>query len=858
MGSPHQHERVPLADLRRACAELENSLGSGEAGDAEAVFTAHPALGDDPDAALEVIYTEFVARERLGLRPEPSDYYARFPRWREGLQELFDIHRAAGGNSAMFASGAPQIDPEREYSGTVNERAATRRLGNYELIGEIGRGGMGVVYKARQIGLNRLVALKMILTGEDAGLSERARFRREAEAAACLHHPNIVQIHEVGEHEGRSYLSLELVEGGTLDDFLTGTPCSAQESAKLIETLARAIHHAHEQGIVHRDLKPANILLQSVPTDTLERGKKPAAVKGPKVSGSCATLTGCVPKITDFGLARRLPDGETSTDLPAGPTRTGAIVGTPAYMAPEQTLGHSRDTGPAADIYALGAILYELLTGRPPFMGVNVLETLEHVRLRDPLPPSRLLPGLPRDLETICMKCLRKEAGQRYKTAEALADDLRRYQLGEPIHARPTPTWEKAWKWAKRRPAIVFLLVALGMTLAGGVTGVAVSWRQTAAALDREREQKNELEKVLAEKLISLAQRDWIANDLELAQRHLDECPPAHRGHEWRYLNRVCNACLGVLETGESPADVRSIVWSPDGRSIAASAYLRGTFAVWDPTTGVRRFTVKGSSPHQANQLAFNSEGLLVSVTRVGATINSQDFEVRTLEMEKGREVSSQVLSVPSDGGYTRLMASGRSIAIGDRSQGSLMVLDIPSQTMSTSLTLPKGLVFTPVMSADGQYLAWWSNRQEVHIWDTVTGQLTVPPIPTKVGQIMAFSPDGSRIAVAGYHRETNLAIALVRETRTGKEIASMRIQGGNLFQCVAFSPDGRRLATSGMGHCVVVWDLETGREELTFRGHRDQVLSLAFSPEGDRLASGSRDGTIRIWNVRPFDPAAD
>ena len=550
----------------------------------------------------------------------------------------------------------------------VDECDIARRLGNYEMIGEIGRGGMGVVYKARQVGLNRLVALKMILAGDDAGPYERARFHREAESAARLHHPNIVQIHEVGEHDGRPFLSLEFVDGGTLEDALVGAPWPSAQSARLIETLARAMHHAHQQGVVHRDLKPANILMQSVTTEITGQevpGERSQANPS-SFSSSAETphhpAVHRVPKITDFGLARQLSGGEGSTQGPAGPTQSGAIVGTPAYMAPEQTLGDGRVVGPAADIYALGAILYELLTGRPPFLGLSVLDTLEQVRHRDPLSPSRLLPGLARDLETICLKCLRKEPGHRYETAAALADDLGRFQRGEPIHARPTPAWEKAWKWAKRRPAIVLLLAALGVTAAAGGTGVAMSWRQTVAALDREREQKNELEKALASKLISLARSYWMANDIEAARRHLDECPPAYRATEWRYLDRVCNGCLCVCPSIGSPADVRSIVWSPDGRSLA-STYTLGTFTVWDPNTGIPRFTVKGPSLHQIYQLAINSDGLLVSVSWGGTTIK-RVYEIKTLDVQTGREVSSQAVSSPVNGANATLCANGRRIAL--------------------------------------------------------------------------------------------------------------------------------------------------------------------------------------------------
>jgi tetratricopeptide (TPR) repeat protein len=318
-------------------------------------------------------------------------------------------------------------------------------VAGYEVLGVLGRGGMGVVYRARHITLNRPVALKMILAGVHAGPGLRARFLAEAEAVARLQHPNIVQIYEVGEAGGCPYLALEYVDGGSLADRLRGTP-PARDAAGLVETLARAVHAAHEAGIVHRDLKPANVLLG--------RGdKRPACPPGRKLTSEDAC--GYEPKITDFGLAKRLDD--------AGHTSTGAVLGTPSYMAPEQAAGRNKDLGPAADVYALGAILYEVLTGRPPFKGETPLDTLEQVRSREPVPPSGLRPKVPRDLETICLKCLRKEPGRRYASALVLADDLRRFRDGEPIAARPPGPAERALKWARRRPAVASLIAALGV-----------------------------------------------------------------------------------------------------------------------------------------------------------------------------------------------------------------------------------------------------------------------------------------------------------------------------------------------------------------------------------------------------------
>jgi serine/threonine-protein kinase len=324
-------------------------------------------------------------------------------------------------------------------------RSAKAAVVGYEILGELGRGGMGVVYKARQVSLGRLVALKMILAGAHASSDNLQRFKAEAEAVAQLQHPNIVQVYEVGSRNGLPFFSLEYVAGGSLAQKLAGVAMPAREAAAVSETLARAMHHAHEKHIVHRDLKPANILL--TPDGT--------------------------PKITDFGLAKRL-----ETD--AGQTGTGAILGTPTYMAPEQAQGRTRDIGPLCDVYALGAILYDLLTGRPPFKGETVLDTLQLVQSVEPVPVRHLQPKVPRDLETICLKCLEKDPRKRYASALDLAADLRAFLDGKPIQARPIRTWERALKWARRRPALAALVVvSAAAVLALSVGAVVVAARET-------------------------------------------------------------------------------------------------------------------------------------------------------------------------------------------------------------------------------------------------------------------------------------------------------------------------------------------------------------------------------------------
>ena len=346
---------------------------------------------------------------------------------------LLDVPKAGTPVGPGVVSG-----PEVQFDG-----ADLPVVPGYEIVAELGRGGMGVVYLARQCSLKRLVALKMIVAGAHADPMARTRFRTEAEAVARLTHPNVVQIHEVGEHDGRLFLALEYVAGGGLEKQVRAAPLHEREAARLAETVARAVHYTHQNGILHRDLKPSNILVTADGT----------------------------PKITDFGLAKLI-------DVDTGATKTEALIGTPNYMSPEQAAGSAKEIGVPSDVYSLGAILYELLTRQPPFRGVSVLNTLEQVRTQEPMPPRRLCGSISRDLETICLKCLEKKPTNRYPSAEALADELRRFLAGEPIQARPIPAWQQAWRAARRRPGLMACVAGAVALLCLALT----SWWYTSVA----------------------------------------------------------------------------------------------------------------------------------------------------------------------------------------------------------------------------------------------------------------------------------------------------------------------------------------------------------------------------------------
>jgi len=474
-------------------------------------------------------------------------------------------------------SPAPAVDSYATLppAGVQGSSGAAGLVPGYEILGKLGEGGMGVVYKARHVKLGRLVALKMILSGGHAREAELARFRTEAEAIARLQHPNIVQVYEVGEHDGKPFFSLEFCSGGSLDSKLDGTPLPPQDAARLVETLARAMHAAHEKSVIHRDLKPANVLLSEDGT----------------------------PKITDFGLAKKLDD--------VGQTASGAIMGTPSYMAPEQAGGKSKEIGPACDVYALGAILYELLTGRPPFKSATHLDTIMQVAMDEPVSPSQLQPKTPRDLETICLKCLHKAPEKRYASAAKLAAELRRFQDGEPIEARPAGWAERGWKWAKRRPTAAALtlvsVVALLVLLVGGLWFNARLTEQRNEALGQKAQAETQLRR--AEWLVyagqlARAQSAFENNDARVALQLLEECQWDLRGWEHRHLwTRLSSKATFVGHT----SSVTSVAFSPDGRRILTGS-LDQTAKVWDAAKCQELFSLKGHT-HFVLSVAFSPDG---------------------------------------------------------------------------------------------------------------------------------------------------------------------------------------------------------------------------------------------------------
>jgi WD40 repeat protein len=718
----------------------------------------------------------------------------------------------------------------------------------YDILAEIGRGGMGVVYRARQTRLGRVVALKMILAGGHAGEQDLERFRNEAQAAARVQHPNIVQIHEVGEHDGLPFLSLEFCGGGSLETKLAGTPLPPAEAAALVETLARAMHAAHAKGVIHRDLKPANVLLT-------EDG---------------------IPKITDFGLAKKLDD--------VGHTATGTVMGTPSYMSPEQAHGAGGTSGPAVDVYALGALLYECLTGRPPFRAATQMDTLVQVLSDDPVPPSRLQPRTPRDLETICLKCLRKEPARRYASAAELADDLHRFLHDEPIAARPAGRVERLARWVRRRPAEAALLVAVALVALAGAAGIWWKYREAqeqrdwaenearlrGEALEAARRAEKAADEARAEAQlkavqlrdqlgrtamlayvgkIALADRESEAQHRDRAAEVLDECLPDYRGWEHRHLRQRCAYGSELMVFGGHSLPAFTVAFSPDGTRAASGsrgdlAATTGELLVWDPRTGATLSSLKG---HRGgvNWVAFSPDGSRLASASTDKTVKVWDMRTgAVLVTLKGDRAMVTAVVFSPDGSRLATCSLDKTARVWDARTGTEQAHFAGHTANVYSLT------FHPA----GDRVASVGADQVVRIWDAKTGQETAA-LKGHTQPILgvAYSPDGSRLATsAGRADKKAPQPGEVRlwDAQTGAELLQLKGHRG-VARTVAFSPDGRHLATGSFDHTVKVWDAKTGAEEITLRGHAGPVVQVAYSPDGSRLVSASTDKTVKVWDAR-------
>jgi WD40 repeat protein/serine/threonine protein kinase len=771
--------------------------------------------------------------------------------------------------------------PDANPAPVIRRRAPIEPPG-YEILGELGRGGMGVVYKARQSNLGRLVALKMILAGNHADADDLARFKAEAEAIAKLQHPYIVQIYEIGEHDGRPFFSLEYCNGGSLAGVLAGTPLPPQQAAKLIQQLARGMQAAHDQQIIHRDLKPGNILLQGADgTADLEDATQRTRVRGPGSSSTKPTglpddpssdhqrLRG-TPKITDFGLAKKLDS--------AGPTASGTVLGTPSYMAPEQAAGDTRRLGPATDIYALGALLYECLTGRPPFRAETPLDTCLQVMNEDPVPPRLLNRAVPRDLEIICLKCLHKQPNKRYETANDLGDDLDRFRNGDAIAARPIGWFERAIKWTRRNPARALTLCTGGLA----IVAIVLFTMYFTYQLNQEKliAQAAQTEAVRAqswaEEALGRVEQQLYVNRIQLADRAAEQknwvqalqilasSPSALRGWEWRYLYPLCRAgkagqafapqgwSAPHAQLAERPVECRGLAYSPDGQRLAIVSKHDARVRIHDVTTGQVQITlwVRGlqgqqlSTRHNLLCPVFSADGnRLVLSAKDGFPTTVWDVSP---ERTGGQDEPLATFDAPSDGETNALSADGRRVFVGSEDnwlRGYDLTTTPPKLLWDMNL---QASVRSVVLSPDGKTLAVGLNNTAIRLFTADDAQ-PIGQFKGHGGTIVAlrFSHDGKTLFSASKDRSVRIWSV------EGRQLLRKLTGHTADIDCISLTADGKRLATSADDRTIRIWDVASGDELFSLRGVTEVADMIAFSPDGQHLAATARTQGVRIWAAR-------
>jgi eukaryotic-like serine/threonine-protein kinase len=819
-------------------------------------------------ALIELVHLDLKHRFDAG-EPRPLAWYrVEFPALAEAqpqLSELVAVERELRRRFQATVTRAP--DESQQAAAVAGD--TVHYFGDYELLEEIARGGMGVVYKARQVSLNRMVALKMILAGQLASAREVDRFYTEAQAAANLRHPNIVTIHEVGQHAGHHYFSMDYVAGKSLAQIVREQPLAATHAAKYLKTIAEAIEFAHQHGTLHRDLKPANVLI-----DEFDQ-----------------------PRVTDFGLAKRI---EGAGEL----TSTGTLMGTPSYMPPEQAGANDGKVGPASDVYSLGALLYDLVTGRPPFLGESLVATLNQVLHTEPLPPSLLNPELPRDLETICLKCLQKEPGKRYLAAAALADDLGRFLRREPILAQPVGTIERAWRWCRRNPVVSSLSTTIAVLLFAAAIGgsiLAIRERNAHVAADqsadlardaahqermqarradanaqaeekmkllaqaearRADEKADEVRHALYAARQQLAMNAWRENHADLLAEILERQRPEPgspdlRGFEWAYLD--CLAKAPGRRWRQIGPMVNGVAVSPNNLT-AISVGFDGKGTAWNVETGATRWDTGDAFRSSVNAVAISPDRKTVALAGHFGQLRLYGIDGKPLAILDGHH--AQVFGVAFSPNGKLLASAGADISVrlweipSGKAQGLLWPVRPLEHKRAVSRTDPSqsvghtGMVWQAAWAPDGKRLASCSGDGTVKIWMLPERKL----LRTLVGHeglvvALAWSPDGRLIAsVSRPLVGEGVGELKLWDPDTGRLEATMRPPSGGLH-AVALTPDGLHVVTGGEDRTVRIWTKD-GRLIGEQRGFHGAVIGLAIGGEGRWAVAGTRAGEVVAFEL--------